>query len=124
MSASDLGNLGLSISGKLTHMSSLAIAFFILAFLSGYTNQQFMAGILFLLGIIAFVVYMFLARKAYLEDKGAKHKASQKASLSKVELLEMTMKAKDKYDHNELDAIYTWLKKGDQVSYESGLPQA
>jgi ABC-type multidrug transport system fused ATPase/permease subunit len=113
MTASDLGNLGLSISGKLTHMSSLAIAFFILAFLSGYTNQQFMALILFFLGIIAFVVYMFFARKAYLEDIAAKNKASQKTSLSKMELLEITMKAKDKYDHTELDAIYAWLKKAD-----------
>lgn len=114
MSSSDLGNLGLSISGKLTHMSSLAIAFFILAFLSGYTNQQFMALILFLLGVIAFVVYMYLARKAYLEDKDVKHKRSQRTSLSKVELLELTMKAKDKYDHNELETIYTWLNATDK----------
>ena len=95
-------------------MSSLAVVFFVLAFLSGYTNQQIMAAVLFALGIIALIAYMFLARQAYLEGHAKKHTGSQKGPLSKVELLEMAMKARNKYDHNELEAIYSWLNEAKQ----------
>ena len=96
-------------------MASLAVAFFILAVLSGYTNQPYAFDLLVLLGLVATSLYIFFAMEAYREDRSKKSEAShhntESASVTKAELLDMAMKARNKYDHNELEAIYTWLNK-------------
>ena len=96
-------------------MASLAVAFFILAVLSGYTNQPYAFDLLMVLGLIATSFYIFFSLEAYREDRRKKSKAShhntENASVTKAELLGMAMKARNKYDHNELEEIYTWLNK-------------
>ncbi|HEV2138108.1 MAG TPA: hypothetical protein VGR53_04650 [Nitrososphaerales archaeon] len=104
MSAS---GLGISISGTLTHVSALAIALFVLAVISGYTNQPSLAGLLLILGLAAWIFYVFLAFEAYREGRKKRHKSS----ISKTELLEMILKEKNKYTEAEIDAIYLWLNK-------------
>ena len=69
-------------------MASLAVAFFILAVLSGYTNQPYAFDLLLLLGFVATSFYIFFAFEAYLEDRKKKSKAShhntENASVTKA----------------------------------------
>ncbi len=107
--------LGVSVTGSLTHVASMAAALFVLSVAAGYTGQPGAAVLLFLFGIVTWVVYMSLALGAYRDDRKKKTRAwanaPKDASLTRMDVLESVLKAREKYTPEDLAKIYTWLNE-------------
>lgn len=109
-------SLGVSVTGSLTHVASMAAALFVLGVVAGYTGQLDATHLLFLLGILTWGLYMFLAIQSYREDRRkqarAKASAPKNAPLTKTDVLELVLKAREKYSPGDLGEIYKWLNDG------------